>query len=94
MCSCTVLKEYEIYTHKKKRFRSDFVALFLLQRLPYQFIWSRHAGFAVMRTEVTDNWFVVDSFAASSLRMIFVVKQAADVFCWFRREASGYREEM
>lgn len=65
---------------------NDFVALFLLQRLPYHFVWSRHAFLLWWEQKLQITCFAgVDSFAASSLRMIFVVKQAADVFCWFQQ---------
>ena len=49
-----------------------------------------------MRTEVADNWIaVVDRFAASSLRMIFVGQTGLRMhFADFLREALRYREEM
>ena len=61
-------------SHKKKDSvpTSSAPCTTFLESLPYHFVCSRH-GFCWMRTEVADNWFaVVDRFAASSLRMIFV----------------------
>ena len=74
LCSRTVLNELKDL-HSQKRFRSDFVeALYNVSaKLAISFCLQLPCWFCWMRTEVADNWFaVVDRFAASSLRMIFV----------------------
>ena len=92
-CTCSEWINKNIYPHEKRKIP------FRLVRLVQRFCKVYHIIlFEVAMLVLLNQWeqkLQITGFAVVLNRgWSLSVKQAADLFCWFRREASRYREEM